>query len=86
MNPIDMRLVSIYELTQEQFLKLAQAPKIAQFNPKSPNNSKLSLTSREGIEGNIENRNCYCIPIDYDDDNEEEEEEEEEGEDRVQGT
>ena len=34
---------------------------------------------RERIEGNIENRNCYCIRIDYDDDNEEEEEEEKGG-------
>ena len=38
---------------------------------------------RERIEGNIGNRNCYCIWIDYDDDNEEEEEEEEE---KVQDT
>ena len=38
---------------------------------------------RERIEGNVENRNCYCIQIDYDDDNEEDEEE---GELKVQGT
>ena len=30
------------------------------------------------IEGNKENRNCYCILVDYDDDNEVKEEEEEE--------
>ena len=42
---------------------------------KAPNNSKISSTLREMIEGNIESRNCYCIRIDYDDDNEEEEEE-----------
>ena len=28
------------------------------------------------IEWNIENRNCYCIQVDYNEDNEEEEEEE----------
>ena len=57
---------------------------------KSPNDSKISSTLRERIEGNIKNRNCYCIRIDYDDDNEEEEEEEEEmegeEEEKVQGT
>ena len=46
-------------------------------------NSKISSTLRERIEGNIENRNCYCIWIDYDDDNKEEEEEEE-GEEEAQ--
>ena len=30
------------------------------------------------IEGNWENRNCYCSQVDYDDDNEEEEEDKEE--------
>ena len=35
-NPIDMRLVSTYELAPEQFLNLTQAPKIAPFGPKKP--------------------------------------------------
>ena len=52
---------------------------------KRPKQLKIRSTLRERIEGNIENRNCYCIRIDYDDDNEEEkEEEEEEGEEKVQ--
>ena len=45
---------------------------------KASNNSKIRLTLRVTIEGNIENRNCYCIRIDYDDDNEEIEKEKEE--------
>ena len=54
-------------------------------------NSKIRSTVRVRIEGNIKNRNCYCIQIDYDDDNEKVEEEEEEEkkdgeEEKVQGT
>ena len=53
-------------------------------------NSVVISTLRVWKEGNIENRHCYCIWIDYDDDNKEveEEEEEEKGEEKeekVQG-
>ena len=35
-NPIDMRLVSTYEYTLEQFLNLPKALKITPFGPKKP--------------------------------------------------
>ena len=39
-------------------------------------NSKIRSRLKVRIEGNLENRNCYCSQVDYDDNNEEEEEEE----------
>ena len=57
-------------------------PRLVQKNVK---HSKIRSTLRVIIEGNIENRICYCIQIDYDDGNEEVEEENEEEEEKKEG-
>ena len=55
------------------------------WSKKGPNNSKSRSTLRVRIEGNIENRNCYGIRIDYDKEVDKEEEKEKE-EEKVKGT
>ena len=42
--------------------------------PPRKGNSGIRSKLRIRIEGNIENRNCHCIRVDYDDDKEEEKE------------